>query len=76
MCLNNNGVQKVNFFFFVSSFFNLSGKIPRTPFLLYQFLCNFHKSSLILSLLRMNLFHGRLRSLKLLFLGFFVLLTV
>lgn len=64
MCLNNNGVQKVNFFvlFFI---FNLSGKFPTPYFCCIVFLCNFHKSSLILSLLRMNLLHCRLRSHKL-----------
>lgn len=66
MCLNNNGVQKVNFF----SFLILVEKFPTPCFCCIMFLCNFHKSSLILSLLRMNLFHCRLRSLKLLFFVF------
>jgi len=63
MCLNNNGVQKVNFFF---SFLILVENAPHPIFVVSCFFVIFIKAVLF-SLLRMNLFHCRLRSLELLF---------
>lgn len=58
-------------FFFLFFIFNLGGKFPTPYFCCIMFLCNFHKSSLILSLLQIKLFHCRLRSLNCAFFCFF-----